>query len=113
MPLIFGPKNSRYAYTGSPCPHTDLAFESNAETLGDAIKAYEARFDVSISPYSTQITPDDEDAAKYFLCKDNQAELTSLVDIHIFRGKEEICPKQNISFKLELTDMVELGEPIC
>jgi len=42
MPLLFGPKNSRYTYTGSLCPHNDLAFESKAKTLSEAISDYEA-----------------------------------------------------------------------
>lgn len=113
MPLIFGPNNSRYAYTGSPCPHIDLAFESTAETLGAAIRDYEVHFDVSIIPYSKRLDPNDADVAKYFVCTQNKTETQTLVDIHIFRGEEEICPKQNIGFKLFPNDIVELGELIC
>jgi len=112
MITIFGPKNSRYAYTGTPCPHTDLAFVSNAETLGDAIQSYEQRFDVTIMP-NVSLPGVSDDGGKYFMHTDNSTAVSVLVDIHIFRGTEEICPKQDMSFKLLQDDMVELGDLIC
>jgi hypothetical protein len=112
MPTIFGPVNSRYAYTGSPCPHNDLAFESTAETLGEALKAYQIHFDVSVYPCTTPIDPCDTEL-KYFVFTDNKTSISTYVDIHVHRGNLEICTKQNLDFKLLSNDMVELGEPIC
>ncbi|QJQ02086.1 hypothetical protein C798_18170 [Herbaspirillum rubrisubalbicans Os34] len=112
MPIIFGPVNSRYAFTGSPCPHNDLAFESNAQTLGEALKAYQEHFDVSVVPCTTPIDPGDTDV-KYFVFTNNKTSISSYVDIHIHRGNLEICAKQNLDFELLSNDLVELGELIC
>jgi len=112
MPIIFGPNNSRYSYTGSPCPHTDLAFESSAKTLSEALKAYEDHFDVSVVPCVTPIDPSDTEV-KYFVFTNNKTSISKYVDIHVFRGNEEICPKQNLGFELLGEDMVEMGELIC
>jgi hypothetical protein len=111
MPLLFGPKNSRYTYTGSLCPHNDLAFESKAKTLNEAISDYEAKFNVSITPYQKPLPGETE--VKYFHFKDNDTNSSSAVDIHIIRESTNICTKQNLSFPLLETDLVEMGELIC
>ena len=36
-----------------------------------------------------------------------------LVDIHVLRGGEEICPKQDLSFPLFETDIVKIGLIAC
>jgi hypothetical protein len=111
MPLIFGPRNSRYAYTGSLCPHNDLALESNAITLGEAIADYEKKFDVRIKACIEPLPGTTE--VKYFLMTDIDSTLLHYVDIHVLRGESEICPKQNILFALEPNDLVEMGELVC
>jgi hypothetical protein len=111
MPLLFGPLNSRYTYTGSLCPHNDLAYESKALTLGDALRDYEVKFNVSISPCTAPLPGETE--VKYFLFKENFSDCFSYVDIHVFRGELEICPKYDMSFNLESTDLVEMGQLIC
>jgi hypothetical protein len=112
MATIFGPNNSRYTYTGTPCPHTDLAFSANVKTLGDAIKAYEEHFDVTIVPSTSYPDPTNGEM-KYFDFMDNKTGTSMLVDIHVIRGGDEICPKQNINFVLSENDMVELGQLAC
>ena len=49
MILIFGSHNSRYTYTGSLCPHNDLAYEIEASQIKDAIRLYEEKFNVKIT----------------------------------------------------------------
>lgn len=111
MPLIFGPKNSRYAYTGSPCPHNDLAYPSQAKTLDEALRDYEGRFNVELKPCLEPL-PGESDV-KYFALTDRETGIWHYVDIHVFRGETEICPKQDLSFILWPDDLVEIGELIC
>jgi hypothetical protein len=111
MPLISGPKNSRYAYTGSPCPHNDLALRSSARTLGEAIQHYESKFGVAIRPCTKPLPGESE--VKYFEVSEAGAGITWLVDIHVVRGSAEICPKQDLSFPLLESDLVEMGELAC
>ncbi|KMW44486.1 hypothetical protein PQH03_15920 [Ralstonia insidiosa] len=113
MPLVFGPKNSRYTYTGSPCPHSDLAFHSDAETLNAALREYEAHFGVTIVPHVDAKDAIEKFGEKYFLHTDNASGVSQLVDIHVIRGGEELCIKQDVSFALKATDLVEMGDLIC
>ena len=111
MPLIFGPKNSRYSYTRSPCPHNDLALRSTARTLGEAIQHYEAEFDVAIRPCVEPLPG--ESQVKYYDVAEVDTGTNWLVDIHVQRGSEEICPKQELSFLLLESDLVEMGVLVC
>lgn len=111
MPLISGPKNSRYMYTGSPCPHNDLAVRSTARTLGEAIQHYESEFGVTISPCAKPLPGESE--VKYFEVAEAGTGTKWLVDIHVQRGSVEICPKQDLSFPLLESDLVEMGELVC
>ena len=105
MPLICGPKNSRYEYTGSKCPHTDLALKVDVFNLLAAIQIYEKYFNVTVKPI--------EDQDKYFIHLDNVTGNILWVDIHVYRFENEICVKQDLDFKLQPQDIVELGELIC
>jgi hypothetical protein len=111
MPLLSGPKNSRYTYTGTPCPHQDLALKSNARTLGEAIQDYEKHFNVTIKACVVPLPGQSE--VKYFVITDIETEVIHYVDIHVFRGEVEICPKQDTAFLLEPDDLVEMGELVC
>ncbi len=111
MPLLFGPLNSRYTYTGSPCPHTDLALKSDAKTLGEAIREYERHFNVEVRPCSAPLPGQSE--VKYFTLTEAKNQFVHYVDIHVLRGEEEICTKQDLSFQLESSDLVEMGELVC
>lgn len=113
MPLICGPKNSRYTFTGSPCPHLDLAYEISAKTLSEAIFAYESRFDVRILPYFGMNECTQNDEPKYFEFIEIASGRMQLVDIHVHRQGIEICPKQDLTFRLLQDDLVEIGELIC
>lgn len=113
MPLLCGPKNSRYAYTGNLCPHTDLALKVDALTLGDAIAQYETHFGVRISAHIDAEDAEEKFGDKYFRYVDEAGGENKLVDIHVFRGSAELCPKQNLEFALENADIVELGPLLC
>lgn len=113
MPFLCGPKNSRYTYTGTLCPHLDLALESSARTLGAAIQEYEAHFNVKITRMIKPLGGLPENSGKFFEFKDLSNGEWVAVDIHIFRGHAEICPKQDLTFLLLADDIVEFGELIC
>ncbi len=113
MPLLFGPKNSRMTYTGSPCPHNDLAFNVSDMILKDALRKYEIQFNVTIIPYIDESNTSKTNEAKYFLHIDNISKETNLVDLHIIRNGVEICVKQNLDFQLLTDDLVEMGELLC
>lgn len=113
MPFLCGPKNSRYTYTGTLCPHLDLALRSNAQTLDDAIRDYEAHFNVQVAPMLDPLDGNSENLGKYFEFTDLSSGARQPVDIHIIRSNDEICPRQDLSFALLVDDVVELGEIIC
>ncbi len=113
MPLLCGPLNSRFTFTGSLCPHLDLAIQSNAQTLGEALSDYERHFKIKIKPMLEPLDGDPANAGKYFQFWGDGAANWTAVDIHILRGTEEICPKQDLSFALHPTDVVDIGELIC
>ena len=77
-----------------------------ARTLGEAVAVATEFFGVRIVPH---------DPPKWFRIYDIP-ELTSeylLVDIHVYRGKEGICPKQDLSFPLQEADVVSIGVLVC
>ena len=113
MPLLCGPKNSRYAPTGSAPPHLDLALRSDATCLGEAILEYEAHFNVKLTQLTGPLYDDPNNAGKFFEFKDLETGDLDHVDIHIFRGGQEICAKQDLSVALEADDVVEFGPLLC
>jgi hypothetical protein len=76
-----------------------------ARTLGEAVEAAAKFFGVHIVPH---------DPPKWFRIY-GIPELSEykLVDIHVHRGKENICPKQDLLFPLEETDVVGIGVITC
>ncbi len=113
MPLVCGPKNSRMTRTGTPCPHTDLAFQTEHLCLLTAIKEYEKAFNVSISRHVDEADSAVKYGDKYYKHIDNDTGYSQLVDLHIIREGDVICPKQNLGVQLQPNDIVELGELIC
>lgn len=107
MPLIFGPLNSRYAYTGSPCPHSDLAFEISDLTLRDALRSYEAKFDVMIVPGNLPLA--DSPGLKCFHVGKAEG-LRLAVEVVVTRGSAHFRPGHDAAFVLEAADIVELQE---
>jgi hypothetical protein len=113
MPLICGPKNSMMTFTGSPCPHTELAFKTSELHLADAIREYEKVFYVSIEPFIGTSCDQHEPHDKYFLHTNLENGESVLVDLHIIRNNEQICTKHNLDIQLTPEDIVNLGELIC
>ena len=113
MPLVCGPKNSRMTYTGTPCPHTDLAFHTEHLSLLAAIKEYEKVFNVLIIRHVDEADSEVKYGDKYFKHIDNDTGYSQLVDLHIIREADVICPKQNLDVQLQSNDIIELGELIC
>ena len=77
-----------------------------AKTLGEAIHAAEQILHLEIIPH---------DPPKWFRVRGllDQKESYGLVDIHILRGTENICPKQDLDFPLLDSDIVAIGALAC
>jgi hypothetical protein len=93
--------------------HDPLMVE--AETLGSAIAAYSREYRVEIRPYDgsdPQIPFSPGELPKYFFYEKADGG-TWLVDIHIMRATESICPRQDLSVRLQTGDEVHIGELAC
>lgn len=117
---IFGPENREKYISVSPdgnefTPVEGTPLFANVATFGDAIRAYEKENTVSIEPYdgSFEAIPFKEDEEpKYFFYRKSPSDL-QLVDIHVFRNGQEICPKQDLTFELLDGDTIQIGELVC
>jgi hypothetical protein len=49
----------------------------------------------------------------YFRVAEEDGSDSWLVDVHVFRDGLEICPKHDLGFALQPSDLVELGSLIC
>ena len=77
-----------------------------ATTLGAAVAVASQLLSIRIVPH---------DPPKWFRVygsPDCTAEY-KLVDIHVYRGREMICPKQDLSFRLLESDLVSIGVLAC
>lgn len=85
-----------------------------ARFLGEALDGYSAMFGVSFSLYEGEPGPDPwpHGGPKYFHYR-KAADDQLLVDIHILRDGEEICPKQNLDFELQAGDIIQIGVLVC
>lgn len=121
MPKLFGPTNPQFTQgrnvddtgwvrvTGKPVT-------TKAETLGEAIKAYELAFSVKVTPYdgSYPTVPFSvEEEPKYFVIRAPNNDQATLVDIHILRNGATLCPKQKLDYRLEFDDVLDFGPLIC
>ncbi len=113
MPLLCGPKNSRFTFTGSRCPHLDLAVESAAKTLDEALRDYERRFNVRVTPCQAPKARDADGSLRYFDFLDLNTKSLQWVDVHVIRDGVALCAKQDLMFALQPDDIVELGELLC
>lgn len=50
---------------------------------------------------------------RYFEFCDPPQEPGFAVDIHIIRGAEEICPRQDLDFPLQPGDRIDMGLLVC
>ncbi len=77
------------------------------ETLGEVLQGFGAIEGAIITPH---------DPPKYFRYHDEKSPVPEgyvLVDIHVTRSGQEICPKQNLLFKMQSGDIVEILALIC
>ena len=107
MPLLFGPLNPRFAYTGTPCPHADLAFEVPDRTLHDALRSYETRFDVTIVPGALPLAGSSGLKCFFVGRTENPGRA---VEVVVTRGLTDYRPGHDTAFELEASDIVELVE---
>jgi len=87
----------------------------DAQTLADALAAYTHQYGVRFRPYDgsdPRVPFEYGEPPKYF-CYERPDGSSFLVDIHIQRGSEDICPKQDLSIGLESTDQVHIGRLAC
>jgi len=105
MAVIVGPKNERFVDELNQ-PHPERPFEVKSRVLGLALSEYEAHFNV-------RLTTDSGFDGQYFSYHDLEAGVTELVDIHLYRGDQEICLKQNLDVVLEPNDLIRIGQLIC
>jgi hypothetical protein len=77
-----------------------------ARTLGEAIAAAAEYFGARIVPH---------DPPKWFRVYDNPQDAIKykLVDIHILRNGQEICPRQDLEYPLMEPDIVSIGVLAC
>jgi hypothetical protein len=111
MLVMYGPHNRSYSPVDPP---DSLAFRCDVDTLGEAIREYEQAFGVNITPYDASAALallEADERPRYFvyastLANGEREEI--LVDIHVERHGEEICPKQDLTFRLLRGDVVQI-----
>jgi hypothetical protein len=85
-------------------------------TLGEALKLFEDRHRVRVTPYDgswDSMPLERAGGRKYFIFNDGGRFGDTLVDIHVERGGEEICPKQDLDFPLLDGDLINVGVLVC
>jgi len=116
------------AIYGPSCPlavvpkgNTDIYFPAvepvrvQARTLAESLAAYTRELGVQFRPYdgSSAWAPLDRgQPAKYFWYETASGG-SSVVDIHIRRGEQSLCPKQDLSFPLQPGDDIVIGPLLC
>jgi len=108
---IAGPHAIKRGVAGSIEYVESSPLRAIAATLGDALAVYQKHFGVAICPYDGSAAdypiPEDE-IPKYFWYRSSDS-ADQVLDIHIRRGTELICPKQDLGFLLIDGDSVEIG----
>lgn len=119
MPKLYGPswprRVDRRATRGPYEPHDEPPLVSPARTLGEALQDYGRQMQVVITPYdgSNPAVPlGPGEAPKYFVYRLCDGSFR-LVDVHVQRAGEWVCPKQNLAFEVSDADEIEIGELIC
>ena len=116
MITIYGPscprRIDRRKELGEYEPYDEKGFSSSALSLKAAITDYENEFQIRIEKYDgTSPGIEIGDPPKYFYY--NTGSNKYLVDIHINRDGQEICPKQNLNFALLDGDIITIGQLVC
>jgi hypothetical protein len=106
---------------GLPCEReagaeirTKTGKQIEAATLGEAIAEAEKILSARIVPhFALKYLLPLAGPRKYFRVYAPDCVKYRLVDIHVYRDKENICPKQNLSFPLLESDIVGIGGLVC
>lgn len=88
---------------------------AEAETLGDALRAYSRQYGVRFKPYDgsdPSVLFEPGEPPKYFFYETSDGS-SQLVDVHIERGADVICAKQDLSIRLQRGDAVRIGQLAC
>jgi hypothetical protein len=116
---MYGPdwprRVDRRAELGKYEPYDEPPFETSAVNLGEAISSYENQFSAKITLYDgsyPEIPFKPGEEPRYFFFTGSSGR-TWLTDIHIFRGAEELCPKQDLQYPLQDGDLLEIGILVC
>jgi hypothetical protein len=124
MIIVYGRNRNRYRYSRKPPAIGEQAIPYEpfppvawlieqpgawiqGNNLGEVLTNFGVLFDVRIVP---------DDSPKYFLyfeLGDGKDDVARLVDIHVNRRGDEICPKQDLTFPLKAGDIVEILQCIC
>jgi hypothetical protein len=90
-----------------------------AETLGDAVRFAEKQFDLRIQPETggryfriESGTESDTEAPPVIVDAEGDS-CAGLTDIHIQRGAEQLCPKQDFAYPLQSGDEVVFEVLLC
>lgn len=128
---IYGPHNTQGMSTeielsnGEPrFSIVDHPFIVDVETLEQAFFAYGDWYRIEVdgekrrslfAPAPGRPSHDswqEGEEPRYFVFE-LSAEFSTYVDAHVIRGEEEICPKQDVSFRLMDGDIVSIGMLVC
>ena len=115
MPLVRGPDTQKLDGSGIIKVWVQMLEEFQGETLGDVLSAYSDKYGSTFSVYDGS-DPDfpiaHDEVAKYFWFNGVTLPGTDFVrrpvDIHVIRDRRHICPKQDLSFRLLPTDVIEI-----
>ena len=100
--------------TGIIVPAQD-PLRAEAKTLADALDAYTREYGVRLRAYDgslPEVPFEDGEPPKYFFYEKADGDWY-LVDIHIERESEDICPKQDVRVSLQPGDRVHIGPLAC
>lgn len=111
MPTISGPHNSMSTFADGTLVRVDPPLNSAATTLGVALGEYGRKFNVLVRPCHEPLPGQTE--VKYFEIQRPDGVVEWVVDVHVIRESEEICPKQDLAFRLQPNDQVEMGTLAC
>lgn len=105
MPKFYSHDYPRYSFDPVTRNPTELSgLELSALTLGELLERLEAASGIRVVPH---------DPPKYFRYYPVGSTEFYLVDVHVSRDGDEICPKQDLTFLLESGDSVEAGLLAC
>jgi hypothetical protein len=118
MIAIYGPSSRKKASTPQSGGIVLLKPDPllvDADTLESALAAYSRQYGVRIRPYdgsNPRVPFEPGEPPKFFFYEKSDGD-SWLVDIHIRRGAESICPKQDLSVSLRHSDELHIGELVC